>query len=186
MMIALLAAALVASVPPPGLPLPEGYATLVDDTATIVVAAPDGWTDIDTTPGVNEDESARPYIAASPDIESFKTSFATPGLVYAALPRTDDLLAVFETYGLQSGCVTIEARTYDDPVFLGVIQIGTSCGELAMTWSMVVANPIVSVGEPVTVLLQVQSADPSEIETVLRTFNLVGSAAERIPTTTTP
>jgi len=98
-------------------------------------------------------------------------------VLYAAVPYTEDLLSVFTEYGLQSGCETMEAKTYDDPVFLGIVQIGTDCGDQHVTWNMVVANPIVPTANPFTALLQVQSADPDEIENILLTFNIVEPTA---------
>lgn len=179
-MIGALAAALVMSVPTSTvpastIPLPEGYVPVVDDTNTLVVAVPETWIDVSTAPWTGEDGSQQPYVAASPDIESFRGTFDTPGVLYAAVPHTDDLLSVFTQYGLQSGCETMEAKTYDDPVFQGVIQIGTGCGDANLTWNMVVANPIAPTALPFTALLQLQSADPAEIENILLTFNVVES-----------
>jgi hypothetical protein len=181
-MIGPLAVAIVMSVPvstTPGstIPLPEGYVPVVDDTNTLVVAAPETWTDIVSAPWTTEDGSQQPLIVVSPDTESFRATFDTPGVLYSAVPYTDDLLSVFTEYGLQSGCETMEAKTYDDPVFVGIIQIGTDCGDQHLTWNMIVANPIVPTATPFTALLQVQSADPAEIRNILLTFNIVEPAA---------
>jgi hypothetical protein len=138
---------------------------------------PETWTDTVTVPWTNEDGSQQPYLVASPDVESFRSTFDTPGVLYSVVPYTDDLLSVFAEYGLQSGCETMEAKTYDDPVFVGIIQIGTDCGDQHLTWNMIVANPVVPTATPFTALLQLQSADPAEIQIILRTFNLVEAVA---------
>ena len=77
---ALAALALVGSVPPSSepKPIPAGYAPLVDDTGSIVVAVPAAWTEVDLAPAVNEDGSPRPTIGASPNLASFIGTFDTP------------------------------------------------------------------------------------------------------------
>jgi hypothetical protein len=167
-MLATLAVAISAAAPPPTEPIPDGYMPLVDDTGSIVIAVPDTWIDVDTAPAVNDDGSLRPYIAASPDIESFLASFDTPGAVYAAFPFTTDLMALVADYGLQSGCETLEINLYDDPVFVGIVQVGTNCGPAGMTWNLVVASPA---DHSFTALMQLQTGNPDELRTLLLTFN---------------
>lgn len=174
---ATLVLAIAASVPPSSepKPIPVGYTPLVDDTRVLIVAVPETWIEVDTTPAVNEDGSPRPYIAASPDIEAFLGTFDAPGMLYAAFPYQLNPLDLVDAYGLSSGCETIEIKRYEDPVFVGVIQVGTNCGPDGTTWNMVVANPA---DHDFTAVVQVQAAaDDEALETVLLTFNTVESAA---------
>ena len=164
-------------------PIPAGYVPLVDDTDSIVIAVPEAWTDVDTAP---KGATQRPYIAASPDLESFLTSFDTPGVQYAAFPFTADPLSLIAQFGLREGCEMLEVKTYDDQFFVGAVQIGTNCGPNAMTWNMVVANPA---DESFTALLQVKTANAEELRTILLTFNYPGSSPRdpnATTTTTTP
>ena len=137
-----------------------------------MIAVPEAWTDVDTAPKVDADGTPRPYIAASPNLESFLNSFDTPGVLYAAFPFTADPLTLVEEFGLREGCETFEVKTYDDPVFVGAVQIGTNCGPNAMTWNMVVASPA---DESFTAVVQVKTADAEELQTILLTFNYPGS-----------
>jgi hypothetical protein len=155
----------------PTIPIPAGYTPLVDDTHTIVVAVPEGWTGVDTASAVNDDGTPRPYIAASPDLDAFLAGFDAPGMLYAEFPYASDPKVLIDRYGLQSGCEDVSLHTYDDPVFEGLVQVGTNCGAEHLTWNMVVASP----GDhSMTALVQVQSADDSEMRTVLLTFNVAG------------
>ena len=154
------------------IPIPAGYTPLVDDSHTIVIAVPGAWQEVNTTAFIPEEGTAaegHPSIVASPDIEKFYTSFDVPGVSYFAVPFVADPITYIQDYGLTGGCTNIAFKEYDDPVFVGYVQIGTDCGPQHMTWNMVVANPIGS--SDFTVILQVQTADPAELETVLRTFN---------------
>jgi hypothetical protein len=173
--------AAAAAAPSTTTPIPEGYVPLVDDTNSIVIAVPEAWTDVDTAPKNDADGTPRPYIAASPDL-ALSASFDTPGVLYAALPFTADPLVLIEQLGLLEGCETFEVKTYDDPVFVGAVQIGTNCGPNAMTWNMVVANPV---DESFTAVLRVQTADPAELRTILLTFNYPGSSPRDPNATTT-
>ena len=169
----------VPSGPTTTIPIPADYTPLIDDTGTIVLAVPNTWVDVNTgafmpeadaqtsTPG-SAAPVAQPSIVASPDIAAFYSSFDVPGVSYFAIPYTDNPLSVVSTYGLTSGCVSIAFKEYDDPIFVGYIQIGTDCGPQHMTWNMVVANPA---DKSFTAIVQIQTADPSEMETILRTFN---------------
>ena len=155
-------------------PVPEGFVPVVDDTRTIVVAVPETWTDVNTVALVNDDGTPRPYIAVSPDIDSFLATFDTPGVLYMALPFELNPVVVVESYGLTSGCETIEVKTYDDPMFVGVIQIGTNCGPLGMTWNMVVAS---NADHTFTAVVQVQTVVEDQArEIVLLTFNTLEAA----------
>ena len=166
---ALAGQSVAASAPPTSAPIPEGYTPLIDDTGSIVVAVPDAWTDIDTVPAVNENGSPRPYIAASPDIASFLGTFDTPGVLYAAFPFELNPLTLVDEFGIDHGCETIEVKTYDDPIFIGVVQVGTNCGAAGMTWNMVVATPA---DHSFTALVQIQTeADDEALQTILLTFN---------------
>ncbi len=163
-------------------PIPPGYVPLVDDTESIVIAVPEAWTDVDTAPKNDADGIPRPYIAASPNLASFLGSFDTPGVLYVASPFAADPLTLVEEFGLQEGCETFEVKTYDDPVFVGAVQIGTNCGPNAMTWNMVVANPA---DESFTAVVQVKTADPDELRTIMLTFNAPGAPARDPSATTT-
>jgi hypothetical protein len=161
----------VLSVPPSSepTPIPEGYTVLVDDTGLIAVAVPETWTEVDTAPAANDDGTPRPSIAASPNIQSFLTTFDTPGVWYAAFPFAPDPLVLIDSNGLNRGCETIEVKEYSDPVFVGVVQVGTNCGPQAMTWNMVVASPP---NDAFTAVVQVQTTSAEELETVRLTFNV--------------
>jgi hypothetical protein len=164
-------------------PLPEGYLPLVDDTGAIVIAAPEAWTDVDTAPKDDLVEGTlRPYIAASPDIESFLNTFDTPGVLYAASPFTADPLTLVDELGLREGCEALEVKAYDDQFFVGAVQIGTNCGPNAMTWNMVVASPA---DESFTAVVQVMTANADELRTILLTFNAPGAPARDPNATTT-
>ncbi len=153
--------------------VPPGYVQLVDDTGTITVAVPETWVDIDTAPGTNEDGTPQPWISAAPDYEAFRTTLTASGFQYFAAPYTADPESLVEEYGMPEGaCDTLEVSPYDDGVFVGVAQLGESCGETGeTTWVLVLASPP---DQAHTAVLQIQSAtaaDDEAVVTILDTFN---------------
>ena len=175
-----------ASAPPT---LPPGYVVLEDDTELLTVAVPDTWTDVDTVPATNADGTARPWISASPDFEQFRTSFDVPGVVYQALPFASDPASLIADFALPDGaCTDLEDLPYDDGVFTGAMQVGTSCGAAGTaSWVVIVANPA---DAAFTAVVQAQSAtseDEEAVLTIVDTFNRTAAGVvpgSAVPTTT--
>ena len=166
--------------------IPAGYVELIDDTGLLTVVVPDSWTDVDTAPGSTPDGTAQPWISASPDYALFLESFDVPGVAYTATPFTDDLQSLIDQFGLPDGaCSDLEVRPYDDNVFVGLAQVGTSCGEAGTAqWVMVAANPG---DQAFTAIVQMQaatSADDEAISTILETFNRTATGV--VPGSTAP
>jgi hypothetical protein len=148
------------------LTVPPGYVQLVDDTGLLTVTVPDTWTDIDTVPATNEDGTEQPWISASPDFATFSTSFDAPGVVYRALPYTDDVDALVNEFNLPDGaCTDLEVTPYDDGVFAGSMQVGLSCGETGeVLWMLVVASPA---DQAFTALVQAQGVTSDDVEALV-------------------
>jgi hypothetical protein len=171
--------------------LPDGYGWLVDDTGLIAVVVPDTWSDVDTAPTPAEDGGIVPRIAAAPDIAQFTDTFNVAGVEYFAIPYTDDPQTTIDEFGLSSGCEDITVEDYTDPVFTGLVQVGTSCGATGeATWNMVVASPD---DQSLTAVVRVQSATAADAEAmdfVLRSFNIVeaagGGPGTSVPGTSVP
>lgn len=171
--------------------VPPGYVQLVDDTGLLTVSVPDTWTDVDTVPAINVDGTAQPWISASPDFEQFQTSFDVPGVVYRALPFASDPASLMTDFALPDGaCTDLEVVPYDDGLFTGEMQIGTSCGAAGTaSWVLVVASPA---DRAFTALVQSQAAttaDEEAVLTVLDTFNRTAAGVvpgSGVPTTTVP
>jgi hypothetical protein len=175
-----------AAEPSAGQTLPEGYVELVDDTGLLTVVVPETWTDVDTAPAANDDGSARPWISAAPDFAQFQETFDVPGVAYTAFPYEADPQALIDRFTLTDGCESIEIEPYDDGVFTGVVQVGTSCGDRGeATWNMVAASPA---DGSFTALVQLQTAtaaDQEAFDTVLQTFNYL-PAGTSVPGSSVP
>ena len=159
--------------------IPDGYVELVDDTGLLTVAVPDTWSDVDTVPATNVDGTPQPWISASPDFEQFQTTFDASGVIYRALPFTADPESLVAEMGMPEGaCSDLQVLPYDDGVFAGVFQIGTSCGTAGTaSWVLIVADPA---DGAFTAAVQLQTATQDEeevVSTILQTFNRTSSGA---------
>lgn len=187
-----------ASTAPPSTPgaeapeaLPEGYVRLVDDTAMLTVVVPETWTVVDTAPVIGTDGSAGAQIfAATVDGDEFDDTFAS-GMRYFTTTFTPDPEAYFtDGGGLTGGCESIEVQPYEDPIFQGVVQVGTGCGEGGGTWNMILASPE---DQSFTAVVQLQIETPDEqlaFDAVLASFTYAGdptvSPEIMIPSPTVP
>lgn len=144
--------------------LPPDYNYVVDDTQTLIVAVPDAWTDRDTEPAFDDDGTPVPYIEVSPDRESFRTTFDTPGITFWALAYTEDLQGLIDTYGLSGGCGSMNVEPYDDTVFVGLQQVGTNCNVDGLaTWKMIAASPA---DHAFTVVVHLQTSGPEDEDAI--------------------
>jgi hypothetical protein len=71
-----------------------GYTTVLDETGTISLAVPEGWSDVGKS-SVDEGGRLVPAIYAAPDVEAYNSSWSAPGLSLRALPLEElDLAAI--------------------------------------------------------------------------------------------
>lgn len=153
----------------------SGYETVVDDTGALTVDVPAEWSDRVTSPLILDDGSQIPFIEASTDIAALDTSYAVPGLIYAAIPGSDgDIDGTIAQFAPGEGeCTTDNGISdYDDGLFTGRYGYWSGCG--GGTTEMVV---LVAVPEDAsyTAVLGVQilsDADWAALDQAFATFNV--------------
>ncbi len=109
----------------------DEYVTITDDSERLTVDVPAVWDDIDGSVWTSDEVEIGVGLTASPDIEAFYDSFATPGLFFGA--RTDladpDPEAYLDDIDLSESCTYDERFEYDDGVYSGFYDFWTDCGE---------------------------------------------------------
>jgi serine protease Do len=152
------------------------YVEVTDDTGVMTVEVPVEWSSLDTSPADDGRGSSVPYIAAAPDLESFLTTWETPGLQFAALPSAgwtiDDVLA---TYGASAQCTDGGIEPYDDGAFAGSYQLWTDCNGTDTVYVVLATTPLD--GSPyvfATIVQAVTDADLDALDHIFETFNIVG------------
>ena len=152
----------------------EDYMTIEDDTGTISVAVPTSWSDVDGTSADLGDGTPSPSVIAAPDIASYESSWATPGMTFfasAALSQvpTGELLDAMAPVD----CTSQGRNDYDDGFFVGQYEAFTDCGG-SSTQYYVIATTSADGAYGVVVAVQVVSdADLEALDNVLASFNIV-------------
>ena len=163
--------------------VPAGFVQLVDDSQTISMVVPNTWTDIDTTPFVNDDGTQAPKIEAATNIQAFRDTFDAPGAVLAEIPFTLDPTAFITESGLDAGlCTSNVIEPFNNGPFTGNIGRWTGCGATGQAeWDMIVASPA---DQTVSYLIVTQSASPADqaaMTTVQSSFGPAGQGGTTVP-----
>ena len=160
-------------------PAPEAYtyARLVDDAGRITIDAPEPWSDTDLGPWVEDGTEIGWQIVASPDLQSFRSSWNQPGLIFGV---SEDLASAFNPEQLLdqlsfAGQCDYQGRTsYSDQAYIGFRDDYADCGGTNSTYTVVAAWPPAN---DVLLLVQFQGVDAERddaaLETALRTFFLL-------------
>lgn len=144
--------------------VPAGYVQLIDDTGLLTIVVPEAWSDVDPVPAEDVNGDPQPWLAASTDIDEFLQSFDASGALFTALAYDPDPLFLIDQQGLPEGCAEFVVEPYDDSEFVGLVQLGTGCGENGeASWTLVVANPA---DQSFTAMVQLQSATSADAEAI--------------------
>lgn len=167
-------AVLATSPPPPGGEL----VTVVDDTGLLTVDVPAEWDDITTEAGAAPDGSPQARIIASPNVQSFSSTFSTPGVLYTTQPfAADTETALRAGADYSADCTDLGTAPYADEFFTGTIQQWAGCGGTTAQVVTLLANPQSGDVSVVLVVALVTPGDLSALAAILRSFDL-GEAAQ--------
>ena len=163
--------------------VPAGFVQLVDDSQTISMVVPNTWTDIDSTPFVNDDGTQAPKIEAATNIQAFRDTFDAPGAVLAEIPFTPDPTAFITESGLDAGlCTSNVIEPFNNGPLTGNIGRWTGCGATGQAeWDMIVASPA---DQTVSYLVITQSASPADqaaMTIVQSSFGPAGQGGTTVP-----
>lgn len=152
------------------------FETVVDDTGTIRVQVPTAWRDRDLAPFQFDSGDIAPYIGAAPSLSGYLNSWDTPGVEMISLTedQTGDLDAqdLLDTFSPGDACNLSASEGYEDPAFLGVYELWTSCGGTNTSYVVLIAYPKDGRGSSFILVFQaVTDADIDVLRRVLDTFN---------------
>ena len=152
--------------------VPEvSYESVTDDTGAIYMDVPTAWTARDTAPITMDDGTVVPYIAASTNLDGFRSGWTDPGILYAKMPATTDIAASLAQYGFAGDCTDGGITDYSDPVFTGQYQLWQDC---AGTTTDVVTLVALPADGSYTAVIQAQiltDADLEALDKAFATFN---------------
>jgi serine protease Do len=109
------------------------YVSITDDSGSISLEVPAGWSQIDGAPVTDANGMNWESVSAAADLAGYQGTWTTPGVtVYAsqaAASMAPDAAADLLTSGLaEQGCVSTGREPFDDGMHTGVWEIFTGCG----------------------------------------------------------
>lgn len=149
------------------------YMEVSDDTGSLYVDVPVGWTDIDGRSWVIDGAEVGPAVAASPSLDAYYSTWTTPGLFFGASTELityqteEGLLDQFSFAGV---CDSSGRDFYDDGLYTGVWETFENCGGEGTSFVNVAA---VDFERTFMMLVQMQvvtDADLEALDQALATF----------------
>ena len=147
------------------------YETINDETGVLSVDVPVAWGDRDVAPFTFPDGTQAPVIMASPSIDQFNESYATPGLFFTALGPVvslDETLAGFAP--APDECTDAGLEDYEDGVYTGRFQTFVDCGGVSGEYITVAAVPEDGSFTAVVAMQIVSDADLAALDQVIASF----------------
>ncbi len=122
------------------------YTLISDETGAMQVEVPVEWTDIDGAPYIDEEGRAVTDVRASPNLEEFRQTWDTPGVIFSAssawaATTTEEALLDSGLESLQSQCTYDGRYDYEDPAYVGIYDLFFDCGDTLATYVVVAAHP---------------------------------------------
>jgi serine protease Do len=151
------------------------YSVVNDNTGVLQLEVPSSWSDVDGSEWLLDDGSyLGPSITAAPNLDSFWSSWTTPGVFFAAItdvdtattpadyldPRIDDL----------SGSCTYEGRVdYSDSLYTGQYDYYSNCGGEGVLY--VVVSVLPDDGSDFLIIVEIQIVTEADLEALDHIFD---------------
>lgn len=151
----------------------DEYMTVTDDTGSITVQVPTTWTELDGASIDLGDGLLSPSILATPSIDGYRNTWATPGVEFLAsegLAGTDP--AEMLDLAAPGDCESLGRTDYDDGFFVGQYENFVSCGGTDTEFVVVATNSVDGRYGVVVAVQVVSAADYEALDQIMRTFNV--------------
>jgi serine/threonine-protein kinase PknK len=155
---------------------PTAYAAfedVQDDTERLVVRIPRPWTDVDGSAWQIDGADVGLQIEASTDIEAFRGTWGTPGLILGSseqLQASFDPDTLLDAVSFSDQCTYEGRQPYSDAAYTGFRDDYSGCGGTDTTYTVIAAEPATQAR---ILLLQFQAVDERDtaaLDQVIETF----------------
>ncbi len=143
---------------------------IVDDTGRLAMSVPPSFVGDDPSPGLNNDASDRPFIAAAPDLAAYYAQWTAVGLQVLRLPYTDPATVLVNR--VFPGCTDGGIRPFSNGRYSGFMRTWTGCGGTEVRVIEVAMSPP-DASATVMVYAQLPDADNTPLATALATVELL-------------
>jgi serine protease Do len=157
----------------------DEYVVITDDTDAIQVEVPAEWTEVDGAPYTDDDGNAITDVRAASNLESFQTTWTTPGMIFSAssdwaASTTEEAILEEFVSSAPGQCDYAGREDYSDPAYSGFYDVFTNCGDTLATYVVVAARPP---DGSFLLLVQVQANEERDfdaLDRILASFFVIG------------
>lgn len=148
----------------------ENYVTVTDDSGTLSMSVPAGWSQVDGAP-IDIDGTSSPSIMASPDLAAYTSGWETPGVQFVASAALAGFTAdeLLDLAGM-TDCTSEGRQDYDDGAYVGRFETFAGCAGTSTSTIAVAAFPADGDFGVLVVVQVVSEADLAALDEILRTF----------------
>jgi serine protease Do len=152
------------------------YVTVNDDSGTLEMSVPAQWNQVQGTPLVLDDGTPfGPRIVAAPDLARYNTSYAVPGVDFAASLGSGRYTTsrLLDDIGPSEECRSAGRERYDDGLYIGELEVWEQCAGTGARVVTIAAEPE---GKEFVALLFVQlvsQADGEALDEIIATFRVL-------------
>ncbi len=157
----------------------SGYTVITDEYGAIQVEIPQEWSDTEGGAWLLEEDTVGAAVAASSNLDDFRGTFSTPGVFFGAsnvLVEVYDENSFLDDLTDYSGDCRYEGRfEYEDPIYTGLYDYYTECGDVGSQIIDIVAFPE---NREFLVWVQTQvvsAADLEALDRIINSFEVVGA-----------
>ncbi|MFC0680797.1 S1C family serine protease [Lysobacter korlensis] len=152
------------------------FVNVSDDSGIVTVDVPADWSDIDGSPFTDEAGNSWARLVASTDLDSYFSSWNTPGLAVMASQdalsnmSVDDILNDTTNALPGAGCTEDARDAFEDSYYTGTFSYWTGCGDTGASY-LVVAATDMNQSHAIVVAVQANSdADLAVADRALGSF----------------
>jgi hypothetical protein len=150
----------------------SGYSWISDDYEAIQVEIPLEWSDTNGGAWVRDDQEIGAAVSASSNLDDFWNTFSTPGIFFGA---SDMLAESFDEAGFldsltdfSSDCIYEGRFDYEDPIYTGLFDRYSDCGDVGSAIINIVAVPE---SREFIIWVQTQIVSEADLEALDRIIN---------------
>lgn len=150
------------------------YTVISDNSGQLEVEVPTAWADVDGSPWTADDGSLLgPAVAAAPNLESYYTSWDTPGVEFAALTEMGSdvtVPGVLDLFDFTDDCTFAGRDDYSDALYTGQFDVWQDCGSSNAAYIIVATQPEDGSFVNVVAVQVVTDADLEALDHILDSF----------------
>jgi len=147
------------------------YVQVSDNSGQLSMEVPTTWSDTNGNPWTDDDQEIGPAISAAPDLDAYFETWDSPGVFFGASQSLSDTPAtLLDQYDYSGSCTHAGRFDYADPLYTGLYDLWTGCGDNDSVYMLVAATP--EDGSFITLvgIQAVTNEDLEALEHILATF----------------